>query len=158
MTVKKDPYDFSTSINQGAQHSSFWWSISTEIRRSFSIGKWWSVYYETSGQFKLEISGQFDRFSHVFKSDAITELNKVVNFMIKYTDVSIEIGSHTDCRDKSENNLILSQKRSQATLNDIVKQGISPSRLKAKGYGETRPLNECVDGIKCSEDKCQVNR
>mgnify|MGYP000884822182 CR=1 FL=1 len=78
--------------------------------------------------------------------------------MIKYTDVSIEIGSHTDCRDKSENNLILSQKRAEATLNYIVKQGISPSRLKAKGYGETKPLNECIDGIKCSEDKYQINR
>lgn len=100
----------------------------------------------------------FDTGKYVLKSDAITELDKVVNFMIKYTDVSIEIGSHTDCRDKSENNLILSQKRAEATLNYIVKQGISPSRLKAKGYGETRPLNDCVDGIKCSEDKYQINR
>jgi len=100
----------------------------------------------------------FDTAKYVLKSDAITELDKVVNFMIKYTDVSIEIGSHTDCRDKSENNLILSQKRAEATLNYIVKQGISPSRLKAKGYGETRPLNDCVDGIKCSEDKYQINR
>jgi len=100
----------------------------------------------------------FDTGKYVLKSDAITELNKVVNFMIKYTDVSIEIGSHTDCRDKSENNLILSQKRAEATLNYLVKQGISPSRLKAKGYGETKPLNECVDGIKCSEDKYQINR
>jgi outer membrane protein OmpA-like peptidoglycan-associated protein len=100
----------------------------------------------------------FDTGKYVLKSDAITELNKVVNFMIKYTDVSIEIGSHTDCRDKSESNLILSQKRAEATLNYLVKQGISPSRLKAKGYGETKPLNECVDGIKCSEDKYQTNR
>ena len=100
----------------------------------------------------------FDTGKYVLKSDATTELDKVVNFMIKYTDVSIEIGSHTDCRDKSENNLILSQKRAEATLNYLVKQGISPSRLKAKGYGETKPLNECVDGIKCSEDKYQINR
>ncbi len=100
----------------------------------------------------------FDTGKYVLKSDAITELDKVVNFMMKYTDVSIEIGSHTDCRGKSENNLILSQKRAEATLNYIVKQGISPSRLKAKGYGETKPLNECVDGIKCSEDKYQTNR
>lgn len=100
----------------------------------------------------------FDTGKYVLKSNATTELDKVVNFMIKYTDVSIEIGSHTDCRDKSENNLILSQKRAEATLNYLVKQGISPSRLKAKGYGETNPLNECVDGIKCSEDKYQINR
>ncbi len=100
----------------------------------------------------------FDTGKYVLKSNATPELDKVVNFMIKYTDVSIEIGSHTDCRDKSENNLILSQKRAEATLNYLVKQGISSSRLKAKGYGETNPLNECVDGIKCSEDKYQINR
>lgn len=100
----------------------------------------------------------FDTGKYILRPDAITELNKVVGFMIKYTDVSIEIGSHTDCRDKSEKNLILSQNRAQATLNYLVKQGISLSRIKAKGYGETKPLNGCVDGIKCSEDEYQINR
>ena len=78
--------------------------------------------------------------------------------MNKNTSLFIEIGSHTDCRDKATNNMILSQKRAQATLNYIVNKGISPLRLSAKGYGETKPLNNCVDGVKCTEDNYQVNR
>jgi len=30
--------------------------------------------------------------------------------------------------------------------------------LKAKGYGETKLLNKCKDGVKCTEEEHQLNR
>lgn len=37
-------------------------------------------------------------------------------------------------------------------------QGIDPSRMIAKGYGESKPVNRCKDGIECSEAEHQANR
>jgi outer membrane protein OmpA-like peptidoglycan-associated protein len=27
-----------------------------------------------------------------------------------------------------------------------------------KGYGETKPVNKCVDGVPCTDDEYQANR
>jgi outer membrane protein OmpA-like peptidoglycan-associated protein len=41
----------------------------------------------------------------------------------------------------------------------IIKNGkFDSSRITSKGYGETNPVNECVDGVKCSEDLHALNR
>ena len=40
----------------------------------------------------------------------------------------------------------------------LVQQKIDPARLTAKGYGETKLLNKCKDGVKCSEEEHQINR
>ena len=39
----------------------------------------------------------------------------------------------------------------------IIKQGISASRIVAKGYGEEKLVNECSNGVTCSKDKHQRN-
>jgi outer membrane protein OmpA-like peptidoglycan-associated protein len=54
--------------------------------------------------------------------------------------------------------LFLSQKRAQSTLNYIVGEGIDASRLIAVGYGETRLVNKCKDGVQCSKEQHQQNR
>ena len=40
----------------------------------------------------------------------------------------------------------------------LVEQGIDPSRLRAVGYGESQLLNQCADGVQCSELDHQYNR
>ena len=40
----------------------------------------------------------------------------------------------------------------------MIKEGIDSSRLVSEGFGETKLLNECEDGIKCSAAKHDVNR
>jgi outer membrane protein OmpA-like peptidoglycan-associated protein len=40
----------------------------------------------------------------------------------------------------------------------LVKKGISANRLKGKGYGESKLLNRCKDGVKCSEEEHLLNR
>jgi hypothetical protein len=39
-----------------------------------------------------------------------------------------------------------------------VLQGIDPSRIIAKGYGENRLVNGCSDGVSCTEEEHQANR
>lgn len=72
--------------------------------------------------------------------------------------VNIEIMSHTDSRGDDSYNMALSQQRANSVVNYLVAKGISRSRLIAKGYGETRLVNRCSNGVKCSESEHQKNR
>jgi len=72
--------------------------------------------------------------------------------------VSIELMSHTDARGNDDFNMSLSQQRANSVVNYLVSKGISRSRLTAKGYGETRLVNKCANGVECSESQHQQNR
>ncbi|MEP1487495.1 MAG: OmpA family protein [Algibacter sp.] len=72
--------------------------------------------------------------------------------------VSIELMSHTDARGNDDYNMSLSQQRANSVVNYLVSKGISRSRLSAKGYGETRLVNRCSNGVECSESEHQKNR
>ncbi len=72
--------------------------------------------------------------------------------------IRIEIMSHTDSRGNDKYNQSLSQQRAQSVVNYLVKKGISRSRLVARGYGETRLVNRCANGVKCSDAEHRANR
>lgn len=73
-------------------------------------------------------------------------------------NVSIELMSHTDSRGNDDYNMSLSQQRANSVVNYLVGKGISRSRLVAKGYGETRLVNRCANGVECSEADHKKNR
>jgi len=85
---------------------------------------------------------------------ALDELAKTM----KLQPITIELGSHTDCRGSEEYNIELSQKRAESVIRYLILQGIDPSRMTAKGYGETMPVNDCKDGVTCTEEEHQSNR
>ena len=72
--------------------------------------------------------------------------------------VSIELMSHTDSRGNDDFNMSLSQQRANSVVNYLVSKGISRSRLTARGFGETRLVNRCSNGVECSESDHQKNR
>jgi outer membrane protein OmpA-like peptidoglycan-associated protein len=86
------------------------------------------------------------------------ELNKLVTIMRENPTLKIELGSHTDSRGSDQYNLTLSQKRSESAVAYIIKSGIAKGRIIAKGYGETKLLNRCKNGIACTDDEHRVNR
>lgn len=100
----------------------------------------------------------FDTNKYDIRPDAILDLDLLVAYMKLNKTVKIEIGSHTDSRGSSIQNMFLSQKRAQATLNYIVSEGIDASRLIAVGYGESKLVNGCKDGVACSKEQHQQNR
>jgi outer membrane protein OmpA-like peptidoglycan-associated protein len=91
------------------------------------------------------------------RPDAAKELDKLVQVM-KENPVMVELGSHTDSRGSWEYNLDLSQKRAESAVRYILMQGIDATRITAKGYGESQPVNHCTDGIPCSAREHQANR
>ncbi|WP_291082798.1 OmpA family protein, partial [Flavobacterium sp. BFFFF1] len=100
----------------------------------------------------------FDLDRANIRPDAALELEKVLVLLQKNPNLKIDIRSHTDSRQTRKYNQKLSDKRAKATMGWLVKRGISPGRLTAKGYGESQPVNKCVDGIDCTEAEHQQNR
>jgi len=90
--------------------------------------------------------------------DAEEDLNYLDTLMKKYPDMVIELSSHTDARGNDDYNLKLSQRRAESAKKYLVSKGIKESRIKAVGYGETVLLNECKNGVKCSDAEHRVNR
>lgn len=101
---------------------------------------------------------RFDLNKWNIRPEAEIQIQKIIEVLKQYPKMTIDIRSHTDSRQTHQYNEILSQKRAQSTLEYMVRNGINKERLTAKGYGETQLLNNCVDGVKCSEEEHQQNR
>ncbi len=100
----------------------------------------------------------FDLGKATIKKTSEPQLQKVVDILNQYPNIKLDIRSHTDSRQSDANNMILSEKRAQSTKNWLVQKGIDVNRLTAKGYGETKLVNRCADGIKCTEKQHEQNR
>ena len=99
----------------------------------------------------------FDKFA--IRSDAASELDKLVTVMEQYPDMVIKIESHTDSRGPASYNKFLSDKRARATRDYIIQRGIAPERIQsAIGYGEERLLTPCDGSSPCSPADHQQNR
>lgn len=90
--------------------------------------------------------------------DAGRDLYSLVYFLKDNPEASVEVSAHTDSRGSLEYNLGLSRRRAKAVKDFIVSRGIEESRIKYTGYGENRLLNECGDGVPCSDEKHMENR
>jgi len=85
-------------------------------------------------------------------------LNKVIDVMKNNLELKVELSSHTDSRGSDVFNMQLSQKRADSGVKYMVSKGIDQKRISGKGYGESRLLNRCGNGITCTEEEHQVNR
>lgn len=100
----------------------------------------------------------FDFNKARIRKDAEVELAKVFAAMEKYPNLKIDVRSHTDSRGRDEFNLKLSERRTKATINYLVEKGIDITRLSGRGYGESQPVNNCKNGVECSDEEHQLNR
>ncbi len=100
----------------------------------------------------------FDFDKSNIRPDAAKELDKVVQVMNEYPELLIEAGSHTDSRGKDKYNQKLSERRAKSTVDYIVSKGIGKDRLALHGYGESQLVNNCKNGVKCSDEEHELNR
>jgi len=93
------------------------------------------LYYETN---KAELSPKI--------KEVIDQT--IYKVLIDNPEIIVEISAHTDDRGTEEFNMTLSQERAENVVNYLIDKGISKSRLKAKGYGESNPVapNQTEDG------------
>ncbi|MFC7668741.1 OmpA family protein [Hymenobacter humi] len=95
----------------------------------------------------------FDTNKYDLKSQSRTELNRLIEFLQQYKDVQIEVSGYTDNVGTPESNLQLSERRAESVVKYLSGHGISPTRLRSKGYGERHPL-----AANDSEAHRQLNR
>lgn len=98
----------------------------------------------------------FDKYN--IRKDSEIEVEKVIAAMEKYSSLKIKINSHTDSRGKDSYNLWLSQKRAESTVDYMISKGIAANRLDSEGFGETKLINECANGVRCAAKDHELNR
>ena len=96
--------------------------------------------------------------SFAISSESSTTLDTLAKKLRAEPNIDVEIGAHTDSRGSARFNKWLSERRAQSTVNYLIKRGISKDRLAGKGYGESKPVNNCRDGAKCSDEQFALNR
>ena len=82
----------------------------------------------------------FDSGRYDLADKSRTELDRLATFLKANPTVRIEIGGHTDDLGDAATNLALSKKRAQGVVDYLTKAGIDAARVRAVGYGKTRPL------------------
>lgn len=87
----------------------------------------------------LDIQFEIDR--HEIQHEYEAAVARLGAYMRKYPDTTAVIEGHTDEIATAEYNMRLSQRRADSVVDYLVnRSGIDRSRLKAVGYGETRPM------------------
>lgn len=132
-----------------------------EIRDvNFELSNYDDLVVKKQGVEKVDVNPiYFDYNKSDITPKAVEELSKVVFIMRKFPNIKIKIESHTDSRGKDSYNLKLSDNRAKSTRDYLLSQDIDPSRIEsAIGYGESRLINKCKNGVKCSEEEHLLNR
>ncbi len=117
--------------------------FNTKLYKVGDVIKLENIYY-TSDDYKLN-------------AGAKRELTRLASTMLKYPDMVIEVISHTDTRGSAIANKLLSERRANEVL-DFLSKTIDKNRIRAIGKGEAEPLNNCGDGVQCTESEHARNR
>ncbi len=99
---------------------------------------------------------QFDS-SYLTASDKEL-LDQLVAIMEDETSLTIKVTAHTDSRGTEKYNQWLSERRAERTVDYVISKGISENRITHEAFGETRLVNECSDGVRCTEEEHSKNR
>ena len=83
----------------------------------------------------------YDFDSDVVRADAAQNLRSLAASLNKYPNTDLLIVGHTDAVGTSEYNQTLSERRATSAQNFLATAGVSPTRLRAVGRGETEPIS-----------------
>lgn len=84
----------------------------------------------------------FDFDSYKIRKESERPINELVQMMMDYPHMTVEIYGHTDSIGTDEYNQRLSENRAKAVVEYLGKHGVSPSRVRSYGYGEKYPIDD----------------
>jgi outer membrane protein OmpA-like peptidoglycan-associated protein len=97
--------------------------------------------YVTADQIVITEKVYFDTGKSTIQRTSFGLLDDVAATLVKYPEIlKVVVGGHTDDRGNDDANMKLSQDRAQAVLTYLVSKGVDATRLEAKGFGETVPV------------------
>jgi outer membrane protein OmpA-like peptidoglycan-associated protein len=100
----------------------------------------------------------FDNNKYELLEPGMETLNKILVALKNNTAIKAEISAHTDSKGNDTDNLKLSEQRAKAVVDYLVSNGIAANRLTSKGYGESKIINRCKNGVDCGELEHATNR
>lgn len=100
----------------------------------------------------------FDLDKSNIRTEAALDLEKILDVLNQNPTMKLDIRSHTDSRASHQYNEALSDRRAKSTISWLIQNGVAKNRLTGKGYGETQLVNQCSDGVNCTEEEHQMNR
>lgn len=119
-----------------------------EVRKPTSNAKkkMRSISLDPEPEEKVEVSEtmvleniHFQSGNAILEEASFTELQKLVQDLSAKKGYKMEIYGHTDNVGDPKYNLKLSEARAKAVVDYLISQGIAPSQLSYKGYGDTQP-------------------
>lgn len=96
--------------------------------------------------------------SYYLLDESRRSLDMLTRYMRQNPDVRIEIRSYTDCRGSDDYNILLSKRRANAVKEYLTEKDVSEGRMTTRGLGESVLVNDCTDGVKCTEEEHAANR
>jgi outer membrane protein OmpA-like peptidoglycan-associated protein len=112
--------------------------------------------YQT--RFVLIRSFHFDSEKTLIRNDASAQLDKIIEIMMLYPQVDVQLTFHADSRGTEQFNLDLSRRRSEEVVKYLTRTGINKDRIQSTFVGESQLLNDCGDLADCDELQHQLNR
>ena len=97
-----------------------------------------NVKFEAARTYTLD-NVHFDLGKATLRPDSFAELEELVSYLKNKDQIKVEIAGHTDNVGQDADNLKLSQQRADVIRNYLLKKGIHPGRVIAKGYGANEP-------------------
>ena len=73
------------------------------------------------------------------------DLRLLASSLNQYSASRIEVQGHTDNTGTAAYNQQLSERRAQSVTSLLIQNGVSPSRLRSVGYGESQPIASNLD-------------
>ena len=83
----------------------------------------------------------FDVNKATLKPESMGVINRVVKMMTEHPDLRLSVEGHTDSDGDKARNQELSEERAASVKEALVDRGIESSRLKTKGFGESKPVD-----------------
>jgi len=100
----------------------------------------------------------YDLDKYRIREDAKAALDKLGELMGKYPFLDLLVSSYADARASDEYNIALSTNRAKAVTDYMAQYNIPAERIRLKWYGEENSVNDCGDGVPCSESEYQLDR
>ncbi len=100
----------------------------------------------------------YDYDDSSIKRTAANEMDRIVKIMNDNPNLVLEASSFTDSRGTNSYNLKLSQRRLKSAIDYLTEKGIDATRVKGRAYGEDKLVNQCVNGVECTENAHEKNR
>jgi outer membrane protein OmpA-like peptidoglycan-associated protein len=99
----------------------------------------------------------FEPGKATLNQSAVRHLDAIVDLMLRYPEMEIDLTMHTDSRGDAKANLDLTDERAKNAKTYLVYKGITADRINALGKGETQIRNRCTDGVQCTEAEHNIN-